>query len=59
MPEGSALDLTRLDILINDLDDGEKILNIKFADVLKTRRTANALETDLEFKQSLRNENVE
>lgn len=44
MPEGSALDLTRLDILINDLDDGEKILNIKFADVLKTRRTANALE---------------
>lgn len=44
VPEGSVLDLSLLDILINDPNDGRENMIIKFEDGLKTRRTSNALQ---------------
>lgn len=44
VPEGSVLDLTLLDILINDPNDRRENTTVKFEDGLKTRRTSNALQ---------------
>jgi len=44
VPEGSVSDLSLLDILINDPDNGRENTIIKFEDGLKTRRTSNALQ---------------